>query len=198
MKRIILVCLILLSGRIGAECCCYYNPRNCLSDCFVLGKWLRLCLYLGGDAGYSWIGKSHPEIRERGAFSWGVFSGFNFPVCRKNTFIGIEGGYHDNGRFGPCRYRLTSQDVNISATFDCHFRQKFDFFFKAGGAHVQEKFKFCSRKSSAEEWAPVINLGCGCRLINCLRATISYRGIYCDQRDCSSVHSLYGGLYLIF
>lgn len=221
MKRLLLVCLILLSGSVGAQC----NSCSCLRNCYVLGGWIKLCLYLSGEAGISWV--QLPErcpgcgeiFFDKTRFSWGIVSGFQFPVCREKILFGIDGGYHENGQanldFGQCRlFRWRSQDVSVSATFNYHLSRKIDFLCKLGGAHIREKMgrRFApGGNSSAEQWAPVFQTGFSFRFLNCLSAALSYRGIYCDHKKeaihfgkgfalnrCSTVHSFYGGLNLIF
>lgn len=189
---------------------------------------------------------SHHCRGDRGSFAWGVFAGYNMRVCWDNLYVGIEGGYHGNGcgrlHFrrngydGDCgsrhRCELQSHDWNISGTVDYIVCDCFDIFLKVGGARVCERLKgHCHRDYTSEysniyfrnnchhKWAPVVDVGGGYCIWNCLKLTLSYRGVFCDRhnvrdgfhitqdcngdyhlrlRNCATIHALYGGAVFTF
>lgn len=184
----------------------------------------------------------------RGDFSWGVFGGYNSCFWLPGFYVGFEAGYHHNGSstffatenvpitnsfifsesFKCCK--IYSHDWNISATFDYVFCCCIDTFFKIGAASVNERFTtqknvedertLKKEKENLTQWAPVINIGFGYCIYDFLKATLSYRGIYCKNHkrfdktialegecsalprialdSCSSVNSVYGGLTFTF
>lgn len=155
--------------------CCYYPSDDCCNDCCGFGGCCRPGFYIGGEAGYAWIQTPTNDCPEhivifdeyekltvdshRGHFAWGVFAGYNRRICCSCFFLGVEGGYNDNGfsrlnftahhpvimnddRVAFHHLKMHSRDWNISATATYCFCDSFNVFVKVGGARVRESFTF--------------------------------------------------------
>ncbi len=238
MKKIVLLCLLsfLTTCQVGVAQNFSFNFNNCFK-----GKY-RPGFYIGSQVGYAWLQTptrgfvttpNNFGSGKRGHFAYGGYAGYNF-CALKNFYVGIEGGYYDNGHadilFHSSQnvYRISNHDGNISATLTYAW-QGFDAFFKVGGARVHETFKphrisYASRAIlytlSQSEWAPVINTGIGYSLLDWLNFSLAYRGVFSHSqndigsrlvftrdkeqnlhyrwRGVSTVHSVYGGINIIF
>lgn len=201
MKKVFTLFITLLTIQVGAFQTRYsFNLDDCFKGCYKPG------VYVGSQLGYAWIQTptcgavrvgDNFAIGHKGHFAYGFFGGITLnKIC--DVFVGLEGGYNDNGYstilFNNSRniYRIKSQDWNISATFTYAFCRSFDAFVNIGGARVKEQFKLfrVSDESQAifkslrdKSWAPVINTGLGYSIFDWLNVSIAYRGVLSQSHN---------------
>jgi opacity protein-like surface antigen len=206
--------------------CCYYPCDDFCNEC-GFGGCCRPGFYIGGEAGYAWIKTPTCDCPDncvllseyenievdshRGHFAWGVFAGYNRRICNSCFFLGLEGGYNDNGFSKLCfrahdpifesktashRLKLYSRDWNISATLNYCFCQSFNLFVKAGGARVRESFGVEKHGSCEDQYyqnQEIDNLFC--RNSQTRWAGVVKAGVGYSIFDCVNIYVAYRGLF---
>lgn len=206
--------------------CCYYPYDDCCDCC--IGGCCKPGLYVGGEAGYAWIQTpthDKPDVNiihedeelhvnsDRGRFAWGAFGGYNMRLCSPCFYVGVEGGYNDNGYSEFCikscyftedeiheeafhRLKMRSRDWSLSGTFTYVACRCFNAFVKIGAACVRETLnphKHGCKQNGTEIKEEIDKLFC--RESDCQWAAAVKTGFGYCLFDCINIYASYRGVF---